>query len=95
MITQDGQVSNIFEIYLLNKTRIDYDITLELEGNHGTIETVAHDIHLKAEEQLKERFVVKIPYAETKSSEKLLINVYGNGKKIQTVKTKFLGPIVL
>lgn len=94
-ITEDGQVSNIFEIYLLNKTRNDYEIKLELDNDHGTIETVVKDMRLAPEEELKERFIVKVPYTEVSSSEVLYINVYGNGKKIQRVKTKFLGPITL
>lgn len=94
-ITEDGQVSNIFEIYLLNKTRKEYDITLELDSSHGTIETVVKNLHLAPEEELKERFVIKVPYTEVSSSEVVYINVYGNGKQIQRVKTKFLGPITL
>lgn len=94
-ITEDGQVSNIFEIYLLNKTRKEYDITLELDSDHGTIETVVKNLHLAPEEELKERFVIKVPYTEVSSSEVVYINVYGNGKQIQRVKTKFLGPITL
>ncbi|HLW39718.1 MAG TPA: cytochrome c oxidase accessory protein CcoG, partial [Brumimicrobium sp.] len=68
-ITEDGQVSNIFEIYLLNKTRKEYDITLELDSDHGTIETVVKNLHLAPEEELKERFVIKVPYTEVSSSE--------------------------
>lgn len=93
MITKDGDVSNIFEIYLLNKTRNEFDIQLELDSEHGTIETTIPKLYLPAEQELKERFIIKIPYSEVSSSEVLYINVYGNGKKIQRVKTKFIGPI--
>ncbi|HNR85126.1 MAG TPA: cytochrome c oxidase accessory protein CcoG [Taishania sp.] len=91
-ITEDGKVSNIFEIYIANKTRKGYDIQLKLEGNHGEIETAVKKLYLKPEKELKERFVVKIPYKEVSDKEVIYINVYGNGKKIQHVKTKFIGP---
>jgi competence protein ComGF len=92
-ITNDGTVSNIYEINLLNKTKENFEVTLKLEGNIGTIETAVKSMRLKKEAQLKERFVVKIPYAKIKEDKHILtIKVFGNGKEIQTVKTKFIGP---
>lgn len=92
-ITDDGVVSNIFEINMLNKTKYNYDVKLELEGVDGTIETVVKNIKLMREAQLKERFIVKIPYASIKDGKSIIyIKVLGNGKEIQTVKTKFIGP---
>lgn len=92
LISQDGQVNNIFEIYVLNKTRNAYDIELKLEGDKGTIETVVQELKLLPEAELKERLVIKIPYKDVKDSEVLYIDIYGNGKKIERVKTKFIGP---
>ncbi len=92
-ITNDGTVSNIYEINLLNKTKEEYEVTLKLEGNIGTIETAVKSMKLKKEAQMKERFVVKIPYNKVKEDKHILtIKVFGNGKEIQTVKTKFIGP---
>lgn len=91
--TQDGQISNIYEIYILNKTRKAYDITLKLEGNHGTIETASKALKLLPEKELKERIIIKIPYQNVKAKEVLYVGVYSNGKKIQRVKTKFIGPL--
>lgn len=93
-ITQDGQVSNTFEVYVLNKTRKAYDVELKLEGNHGTITTAVEQLKLLPEKELKERFVIKIPYSQVKEMEVLYIDIYGNGKKIERVKTKFIGPIL-
>lgn len=92
-ISDDGVVSNIFEINMLNKTKYDYDVKLELEGVEGTIETVVKSIKLKREAQLKERFIVKIPYTSIEDGKSIIyVKVLGNGKEIQTVKTKFIGP---
>ncbi len=91
-ITQEGQVSNIFEVYVLNKTRKAYDIELKLQGDYGTITTAVKELKLLPEKELKERFVIKIPYEQVADKEVIYIDIYGNGEKIESVKTKFIGP---
>lgn len=92
-MTNDGMISNIFEINLLNKTRRKFNVQLQLEGNQGIIETAVKTIQLPAEAQLKERFIVKLPYSEIENGKKILrVKVIANGHEIQTVKTKFIGP---
>lgn len=92
-ISDDGVVSNIFEINMINKTKYNYDVKLQLEGLDGTIETVVKKIKLKREAQLKERFIVKLPYQSIENGKRIIyVKVLGNGKEIQTVKTKFIGP---
>lgn len=92
-MTNDGKVSNIFEINLINKTKYNYDVTLTLDGSIGTIETVVDTLKLKKEAQLKERFIVKIPLSSIENGKRIIfVRVIGNGKEIQRVKTKFIGP---
>lgn len=92
-MTNDGSVSNIFEINMINKTKYNFNVTLELEGNIGEIKSVVKTIKLKKEDQLKERFIVKIPYDKIQNGKRVIyIKIYGNGKEIQRVKTKFIGP---
>lgn len=89
----EGRVNNIFEVHLINKTQKDYDVKLELVDNVGTIETVVKDLKLKKEDKLKERFIVQIPLSQMKDGKRIIhIKVLGNGKEIQRVKTKFIGP---
>lgn len=92
-MTNDGKVSNIFEINLINKTKYNYDVTLTLDENIGTIETVVDTLKLKKEAQLKERFIIKIPLNAIENGKRIIhVRVIGNGKEIQRVKTKFIGP---
>jgi cytochrome c oxidase accessory protein FixG len=92
-ITNDGQISNIFEINLTNKTQNDYEVTLKLDHSDAEIDLVVDDLILKAENYLKERFVMKLPINKvTNGKEDITIIVYGNGKEIDRVKTKFIGP---
>ncbi len=90
-----GMLSNIYEINLTNKTKNKYKITLELEGTKGELEMVVKDLTLKGESQLKERFIVKLPYSEMKDGKKeITIKVLGNGKVIEETSTRFIGPML-
>lgn len=90
-----GLISNIFEINLSNKTRNDYNISLKLGDNQGKIELVVHHLKLKKEAHLKDRFIVKYPFSAMKDGKKnITIIILGNGKEIQRVKVKFLGPLM-
>ena len=89
----DGKVNNIFEVHLINKTQKDYKVELELVEGIGTIETVVKNLKLEKENTLKERFIVQMPLSEVSNGKKIIeIRVMGNGKEIQRVKTKFIGP---
>ena len=92
-MTDDGRVSNIFEINLINKTQMNYSVKLKIGSGEGEIETVVKKMILKKEGALKERFIVKLPLNEIDNGKKILhIQIIGNGKEIDVVKTKFLGP---
>jgi hypothetical protein len=94
-MASDGRISNIFEINLINKTNKDYQVTLELNEPEGEIETVVRTIKLGKENSIKERFIVEMPLSKIENGKKILhIKVLGNGKLIQTVKTKFIGPFL-
>ncbi len=94
-MSDSAVVSNIFEINLMNKTRKNYKIELTLEESTGTIDLVLDDLTLKSESLLKERFIVRLPLSEIEKGTKTLhIVVLGNGKEIQRVKTKFIGPLL-
>jgi len=97
-IMSDGMVSNIFQINITNKTRNTYDITLELEGEIGEIKTVTKSLTLKKEQEIEERFIIKLPMnqvRELKDGKQIMyVKVLGNGKEIQRVKAKFIGPML-
>ena len=92
-ITNDGRVSNIFEINLTNKTHKDYKIKLKLDHSDAEIDVAVKKLILKSEDRLKERFVMKLPIQKIENGkQEVTVIVYGNGKEIQRVTTKFIGP---
>jgi hypothetical protein len=66
-----------------------------LESGNGKIEIIGgHAIHVKREGQGSGSFFVVLP-AKTITNRKteIKIGLYGNGKKIDEIKTNFLGPV--
>ncbi len=90
-----GFISNIFEINLSNKTRKNYNIQLKLDDNIGKIDLVVNNLKLKQEAHLKDRFIVKYPFSAMENGKRTItIIVLGNGKEIDRVKLRFLGPLM-
>lgn len=92
---EHGHITNIYEVNLLNKTHQSFKVSFRLENHHGEILTVREKLVLQPETELKERLIIRYPRTYIgNGSKKIKVHIYGNGKKIQTVKTKFIGPIL-
>lgn len=92
---EKGHITNIYEVNLLNKTKQSFRIKFKLENNAGEIQTVKRHLVLQPETELKERLIIRYPRQYIgNGTKKIKVLIYGNGKKIQTVKTKFFGPIL-
>ena len=92
---ENGMVRNIFEINLTNKTRDDYKIELKLDYPVGELDLVVDDLILEGQEEVKERLVMRMPLSEINNGKlKVDIIVLGNGKEIERVSTKFIGPML-
>lgn len=91
---EGDKLSNLFEAKIINKTNKSFPIELKLENLPGEVKLVgAQEMVLKAETVNDFNFFIQIPKSEVKSrSNPISVGVYSGGKKIQTVKTKFLGP---
>ncbi len=91
----NNQLSNLFTIKLVNKTRDEMPVDLKVENfKDYKLQLVGKDIKVKPEGITNGEFFVYLNKADLKERKvKLEIGVYSNGKKIRTVKTIFLGPI--
>ena len=90
----NGNISNLFEAKIINKTKQEMPVTFTLEGIEGTVKLVGENkINLKAEDVTKCSFFIEIPKEKIpKHSTKITIGVFSNDTHIQTLKIKFLGP---
>ncbi len=91
---ENNEISNLFTIKFVNKTRDSFPVELKIENIKGTIEVMGKRLSAKAEDVSQGEFFVYLNKADVKSRKtKLVIGVYTNNKKIKTIKTNFLGPI--
>jgi hypothetical protein len=94
-ITSDGLITNIFDLNILNKTHDNFTLTLKCNEPGVKIEPVNKKIILKSGQQLEERILIKA--ANRKFTDGVLeikIQVFGNGRLIETKKTKIIGPYI-
>lgn len=91
----NNQLSNLFTIKLVNKTRDRMPVNLKIENfKNSKIQLIGKDIVVKEEGVTEGEFFVYLNKQDlTDRKMKLEIGVYSNGIKIKTVKTNFLGPI--
>ncbi len=90
-------LSNLFQSKIINKTHENIQYELQVIGDiPGTVKMLDTKHHtLKAESITDATFFIVIPKNKiTKRSFKIQIGVYANGKKIETVKSTFLGPFI-
>ena len=90
-------LSNLFQAKIINKTHNDVQYELKVEGDiPGTIKMIDARHHtLKAERLSNATFFIAVPVNKIKArSSKIRISVYGDGQKIQTITSTFLGPFI-
>ena len=91
----NNKISNLYNIKLINKTRKDLPVTIKLENDDidGTVKIVGKDIGVKAESAGDGVFFV---YANrdkvVKHKTMISVGVYSGNRKIDVVKTNFMGP---
>lgn len=91
---EKNQVSNLYTIKLVNKTRDSLPVELRIENYKGTIEVVGKALGTKGEDVSQGEFFVYLDKGDlTSRKTKLEIGIYSNNKKIKTIRTSFLGPV--
>lgn len=91
--TSDGKVSNLYNIKLVNKTRKEIPVTMKLENMEGEVSIVGNDLVVPKESYFQTSFFVKIDRQYiVKRKTPIILGVYQGNKKIESIKTTFLGP---
>lgn len=92
----NNEVSNLYTIKLVNKTRDSMPVVLKVENFNARVEMVGKNPAVKAGDISQTSFFICLDKSLIKQRKtKLLIGVYSNNKKVKTVKTTFLGPVSL
>jgi cytochrome c oxidase accessory protein FixG len=89
----NNEVSNLYTIKLVNKTRREIPVDLRVENFPATIKVIGKNLDVKKEQIAEGQFFVYLDKKDIKQRKtKLEIGIYENNKKIRTVKTNFMGP---
>ena len=94
MQTTDGKIENLYTLKLVNKTMRDLSVELKLENPPGTLQVMGEEhLVVPGGKLLQTSVLIQIaPETLTGATTKLSVGVYSKGKRMQTVKTVFVGP---
>ena len=90
----DGRYSNLYTVRLVNKTSRDLPVELRLESPAGSIEVMGQGGTVAVAQKLMQNSIlVELDASALQSgTTPVVIGVYSAGKKLQTLKTAFVGP---
>ncbi|MEQ8554799.1 MAG: cytochrome c oxidase accessory protein CcoG [Cyclobacteriaceae bacterium] len=89
----DGSITNLYQIKIVNKTNASHDVSFKLLNPEGKIEMVGSGIKLEEQGIGQGAFFVIInPDELSQMSTKVEVGVYAGDELVETVETKFLGP---
>lgn len=91
----DGTISNLYNLKIINKTFEDIPVTLKLESpENGKIVMVGKNPLVKGSSKGESEFFVYLPKKEiNKRKIKITIGVYNGDEKLETVSASFMGPV--
>lgn len=90
----DGRLSNLYTVKVVNKTSHDIPVEFRLENVQGRIQVMGGEGWVVPKEKLGERsLLVEMEPARLQGRRTPLeIGVYSQGKRLETVKSIFVGP---
>jgi cytochrome c oxidase accessory protein FixG len=90
----DGNISNLYNIKIINKSYQDVLINLIPESNFMKIKMLDKNLIAKAQTKAEGLFFILYPKEKIKKQNtQLKIAIYYNGMKKEIIQTSFLGPI--
>ena len=89
----DGHYSNLYTIRVVNKTSREFPVELRLENPAGSVQVMGSKLVVLPQKLLENSVLVELEPAAMKSgTTPIVLGVYVGGKKLQTLKTAFIGP---
>ena len=92
---EDGRISNLYNVQLINKTFDDARVALKLSDEKGEIRIVGEEnLTLPGQARKESTFFIILNKEDIKTnSARLNIQVYSNGQLLDEIETRFMGPI--
>jgi cytochrome c oxidase accessory protein FixG len=91
--TTDGHFSNLYTVKVVNKTSREVPIEMKLENIPGDLQVMGSNIVVAPEKLAENSILIILDKSAMKSgTTPVVVGVYSQGKRIQTIKTSFIGP---
>jgi cytochrome c oxidase accessory protein FixG len=91
---QDGSISNLYNIEIVNKTYQSKAFSLKVNLPEATIKLMGKPLATSAGEMAKSSFFINIPERVIKENNtKIEIEILSNNRVVDKVKTSFMGPV--
>ena len=88
-----GHFSNLYTVKVVNKTSREVQIQMKLENLDGDLQIMGEDVVVAPEKLAENSILIVLDKSVLKSgTTPLVVGVYSHGKRIQTIKTSFIGP---
>lgn len=89
----DGHFSNLYTLRITNKTAREMPVELRLEKPAGALQIMGGSLVVPPQNQSENSVLVELdPGAMQSGNTPIVLGVYQNGKKLQMLKTAFIGP---
>ncbi len=89
----DGHFSNLYTVHIVNKTSREMAVELRLESPAGSLQVMGGKLVVPPQKLSENSLLVELDPAGMKSgTTPIVVGVYVGDKKIQTLKTAFIGP---
>ena len=89
----DGRFSNLYTVRVVNKTSRPIPVQFKLENLPGGLQVMGGSMTVPAENLAENSLLIELDRASLKNaSTPVVVGVYSNGKRLETVKTSFIGP---
>jgi polyferredoxin len=89
----NGHFSNLYTVRVVNKTSRAIPIQLKLENTKGELQVMGQDIVVPPQKQAETSVLIELDPAVMKpGTTPLVVGVYSQGRRLETLKTGFIGP---
>ncbi len=91
--TDEGKITNLYNVKVINKSLNNYPLTFKLASHPGKIQLIGKPLTLGQQSIAKGAFFVEIPVDMLESHKtSIKIEIWAEGQLLDEVKTSFLGP---
>jgi cytochrome c oxidase accessory protein FixG len=89
----NGDLNNLYLMKVMNKTNDEVPMEVRLESPAGSLTVPGGDVIVSPEAMKESAVVVQLPKESVAgASTPVLIGIYEHGKRISTIRTRFVGP---